>query len=329
MRICVIGAGAMGSSYGGLLAESGHEVTLVDAWPEHVAAIARDGLRLEGVRGERTIRLPAAAAPPAGLAADLAMIWTDSNSTRAAAETAKRALAPGGYAITMQNGVGNVEALVEVLGGPRVAAGSSMCSAAMRGPGRAALTHMGMTSVGEPGGGGSARVEALAAALAAAGFEVRVHADVMSLIWTKFALNCSINAICATTGLRLGELARLPATDRFQDLVIDEVLAVTAARGTTLTDPDFRRTVKTHCWKKFSRPSMLQHVDAGKRTEIDALNAKIVEEGRRLGVPTPYNEALVLLCKGVEHKAGPARGRSEADYAALEKAAADEPRPAR
>ena len=329
MRICVIGSGAMGSSYGGLLAQSGHTVTLVDAWPEHVAAINAMGLRLEGACGERTIRLPAAAAPPDGLAADVAMIWTDSNNTRAAAETARKALGSGGYAVTMQNGVGNVETLVEVLGAPRVVAGSSMCSAAMRAPGRAALTHLGLTSLGEVAGGGSERVEALAAALKAAGFEVKVQPDVMALIWTKFALNCAINALCATTGLRLGELARLPATDRFQDLIIDEILAVLRAKGITLTDPDPRGTVKSHCWKKFSRPSMLQHVDAGKRTEIDALNAKIVEEGRKLGVPTPFNEALTLLCKGVEHKASTARGRTEADYAALEREAADEPRPAR
>src|SRR5262245_46142739 len=163
MRICVIGSGAMGSSYGGLLSQSGHAVTLVDAWPEHVAAINAMGLRLEGACGERTIRLQAASAPPDGLAADLAMIWTDSNNTRAAAETARRALARGGFAVTMQNGVGNVETLVEVLGAERVVAGSSMCSAAMRAPGRAALTHLGLTSVGEVAGGGSARVDALAA----------------------------------------------------------------------------------------------------------------------------------------------------------------------
>jgi 2-dehydropantoate 2-reductase len=329
MRICVIGSGAMGSSYGGLLSQSGHAVTLVDAWAEHVAVINAMGLRLEGACGERTIRLSAAAAPPDGLGADLAMIWTDSNNTRQAAETARRALAPGGFAVTMQNGVGNVETLVEVLGAERVVAGSSMCSAAMRAPGRAALTHLGLTSVGEVAGGGSARVDALAAALREAGFEVKIQPDIMALVWTKFALNCAINAICATTGLRLGELARLPATDRFQDLVIDEILAVMNAKGITLTDPDPRKTVKFHCWKKYSRPSMLQHIEAGKRTEIDALNGKIVEEGRKLGVPTPFNEALTLLCKGVEFKASQARGRSEADYAALEAAAAGEARPAR
>ncbi len=329
MKVCVIGAGAMGSVFGGLLARAGHDVTFVDTWAENVAAINAGGLRLDGVKG--TLQHPAKAvvAPPRGLAADLAMIWTDANNTRRAADTAAAALAPDGYAITLQNGIGNVETLIEVLGPPRVAAGSSMCSAAMRGPGHASFTHMGMTSVGEVDGRASARVDRLRDTLAQAGFEVRVHPDILSLVWTKFALNCSINAICATTGLRHGEFARLEALDRFQDRVIDEILAVTSAKGLTLDDPDFRQTVKEHCWLKFSRPSMLQHIEAGKRTEIDALNTRLVEEGRRLGVPTPYNDALACLLKGVEHKRREAAGRTEADYAALEAQASREPRPRR
>ena len=326
MRICVIGAGAMGAAYGGLLSTVGHDVTFVDTWTDNVDAINARGLRVDGVKGDRTFKVAATSNKPRGIEADLAMIWTDSNNTRQAAEAAKAVLAPAGFAITLQNGIGNVEALVEVLGKARVAAGSSMCSAAMKGPGHSTLTHMGMTSIGEIDGGTSPRIDALCAELTKAGFEARVYPEIMSLIWTKFALNCSINALCATTGLRLGEVARVPAMDRFQDLVMDEILAVVAAKGIKLADPDLRATVKAHCWKKFSRPSMMQHVDAGKRTEIDALNGKIVEEGGKLGVATPYNAALVMLLKGVEHKARECRGRSEADYARLEAEAATQKR---
>lgn len=328
MKICIIGSGAMGASFGGLLKESGQDVTLYDTWAEHVASITKNGLLLDGVFGKKTIPIAATTAVPEGLGADVAMIWTDSNNTRVAAQIAAKVLSPSGFAITCQNGIGNVETLIDVLGPERVAAGSSMCSAATQGPGHASLTHMDPTSIGEVNGGGSPRIEALAEALRGAGFTMKVAPDIMSVIWTKFALNCSINAICATTGLRLGEVARLPATNRFQDLIIDEVLAVTKAKGITLTDPNLRKTVKDHCWTKFSRPSMLQHIQGGKRTEIDALNVKLVEEGRRLGVPTPYNEALSLLLKGVEYKAAAARGLTEADYLALDAKAASEPRPA-
>lgn len=318
MKICFIGAGAMGSSFGGLLARAGHDVTLIDRWAEHIAAIRANGLAIEGVAGEHRVRVRAETAVPADLQAEAVVVWTDSNSTRDAAGAAAGALGKDGFAITLQNGIGNVETLVEVLGRERVAGGSCMASAASRGPGRSALTHMGMTSIGELDGRRSARIEKLRDALAGAGFEARIHPDILSVIWTKFALNCTINALCATTGLRLGEIARLPAMDRLQDRVIDEVLAVTKAKGITLDDPDFRGHIKEHCWKKFSRPSMLQHIEAGRRTEIAALNARLVEEGAKLGVPTPYNDAVACLLRGVEHKRVQAAGLAEADYARME-----------
>ncbi len=329
MKICVIGAGAMGGSFGGLLARAGHEVTFVDSWAEHVAAIRANGLAVEGVAGEHRVKVRAESAVPAGLDADLAMVWVDSNNTREAALAAARALGPDGFAITLQNGIGNVETLVEVLGKARVAGGSSMASAASRGPGRSALTHMGMTTIGELDGKNTKRLETLRDALAGAGFEVRLHPDILSVIWSKFALNCTINALCAASGLRLGEVARVPDMSRLQDRVIDEVLAVTKAKGLALEYPDFRGHIKEHCWKKFSRPSMLQHIDAGRRTEIGALNARLVEEGAKLGVPTPYNDAVACLLRGVEFKRTQAAGRTEADYANLEKQAAHEHPPAR
>jgi 2-dehydropantoate 2-reductase len=300
VRIVVIGAGAMGGSYGGLLARSGHEVAVIDVWEAHVDAINRNGLRLQGVRGDHTIGMRAASAPADLEPAELAIIFVDSNHTDQAAETAAEVLAPDGFAITFQNGIGNVETLQAVLGEERVLGGSSMCSAAVRGPGHVMLTHHGPTALGETDGSDRGRARRLAEALRAAGLDTKVDSDIMSTIWTKFALNCSINAICATTGLRLGEVVRLPEIDDFQHRIVDEVLAVTEARGVRLTDPDLRRTVKHHCFTKFSKPSMLQHVEAGKRTEVDALNGALIREAKPLDIPVPYNEALVALLKGRE-----------------------------
>lgn len=318
MKICVIGAGAMGGSYGGLLARAGHDVTLVDTWAEHIAAIRANGLIVEGVAGEHRVKVRGETAVPESLQADVVMIWTDSNHTREAACAAAKALGNDGFAITLQNGVGNIETLVEVLGRGRVAGGSSMASAATRGPARSVLTHMATTTIGELDGADSPRIGTLRDALVGAGFDVRIHPDIMSVIWTKFALNCSINAPCATTGLRQGEMARLPAMGRLQDRVIDEVLAVTRAKGLKLEYPDFRGHVKAHCWKKFSRPSMLQHIESGRPTEITALNARLVEEGHNLGVPTPYNDALACLLRGVNKRVH-AANLTEADYERMEK----------
>jgi 2-dehydropantoate 2-reductase len=318
MRIAVVGAGAMGGSYGGLLARAGHEVTLIDTWADHVEAINREGLRLEGARGEHVIKVAAEVAPSRTGFGELAIVFVDANNTGDAARTAAKVLAPDGFAITFQNGIGNVETLQAALGRERVLGGSSMCSAAVRGPGHVALTHHATTSLGETDGGESERARALAAALSEAGLATRIAPDVMATIWTKFALNCALNAICATTGLRLGEVARLAEFDEFQDRVLDEILAVVAGRGIRLTDPNLRDTVKKHCRSKFSKPSMLQHVGAGRRTEIDALNGALVREARALGIPVPYNESLVALLKGRELHERRRREQPDLDYDAWE-----------
>ena len=120
----------------------------------------------------------------------------------------------------------------------------------------------------------------------------------MAAIWEKLIVNVTINPICGITGLRMGELARLPATDRYQDRLIEEALAVARAKGLALPEADLRARIKTHCWDKYSKPSMLQHLEAGRRTEIAALNGALVREAQALGVAVPFNEAIALLIEG-------------------------------
>ena len=309
MKITVVGAGAMGASYGGHLARTGHEVTLVDTWQDHVDTINRDGLRLDGVLGEHRLKLPAHSSAPGG-DADVAIVFVDANNTAKAAKTLAGLLAPDGVAVTFQNGIGNVEKLQAALGAERVLGGSSMCSAATGGPGRVVLTHMGTTSVGETGAGGtgaaggggepSQRVQAILEALRGAGFEAVHQPNIMGLIWQKFVVNCGVNAIAATTGLRSGEIVRVPELDAFQNRILEEVMAVTKAKGIQMPDPEVAAKLKSNAHKKFNKPSMLQHVEAGRRTEIEALNGALVREAKALGVAVPNNEALVALLKGRE-----------------------------
>jgi 2-dehydropantoate 2-reductase len=159
---------------------------------------------------------------------------------------------------------------------------------------------MGTTSVGETKGAARDRADAVVEALRGAGFEAEHEPNVMGLIWQKFAVNCAVNAIAATTGLRGGEIVRLPELDAFQDRIIEEIMAVTRAKGVVMPNPNIDAKIKANCHKKFNKPSMLQHVEAGRRTEIEALNNALVREGKALGVPTPNNEALVALLKGRE-----------------------------
>jgi 2-dehydropantoate 2-reductase len=200
--------------------------------------------------------------------------------------------------------------------------GTSNHSAALQAPGHVTHTHAAPTWIGELDGRPTGRLGETEQALAKAGFTPVVVHNILAHIWNKFVLNCGINAISAVTGLRLGEIVRTPAVDELQTRVIEEVLAVVRAKDVPLTDADPMRTIKDHCRKKYNKPSTLQHVEQGKRTEIDALNGALVREARRLGVPTPYNDALTLLLKGVEkHWAQTVRGPA-IDYDRLEAEAA-------
>ncbi len=317
MDITVVGAGAMGGSYGGLLAVAGNRVRLIDTWEAHVEAINRDGLQVDGALGQHRLHLDAAVRPAPGETADVVLMFADSNATADAARTVAEILTPDGFVITSQNGIGNVETLQEIVGETRVVGGSSMCSAATLGPGHVSLTHLGPTTIGEVGGSSSNRVEAFLAALEAAGFPSKPAPDIMAEIWQKFVVNCSANAVAAVTGLRAGEFVDVPDVTAYRANLVKEVMAVLTAKGITIPDPGLIKKVAAG-GRRMNRPSMLQHVLRGRKTEIDALNGALVREAKALGIPVPYNEALVALLRGRELAQMRAVHEPDLDYDAWE-----------
>jgi 2-dehydropantoate 2-reductase len=318
MRIYMIGSGAMGGLYGGLLARAGYDVTLIDPREDHIGKIKTEGLTLEGMRGTHVIRV-AAQRDGAGLApADLAIIFTDANATREAARLARQLLKPDGFALTLQNGIGNVEALVAELGKQRVIAGVSMNSAANPASGRSAYTNVGMTSIGELDGSSTQRVKQVADMLNKAEIPTEIIPDPMNWIWGKFVLNCGINALTAITGLRSGEIYRTPEVSALQDRVIDEIMAVVDRKQLKLPEKNPRQKIKDHCRVRYNKPSMMQHIEQGRRTEIDALNGALVREAKSLGIAVPYNEAVVAVVKGLEKSRRQALHEPPRDYKKLE-----------
>lgn len=319
MRYCVVGAGAMGGLYGLRLAAKGHSVDFLDINQVHVDAINRGGFRLSGVTGDNTYAVKATTERD-GLAgtADIVLFHPHTTGTVEAAKTAAIVLKPEGWAVTLQNGIGNVEALVDALGVARVVGGISYHSAAMAGPGHSVHTNAGATYLGELGGGGGPRVEGLVAALQDAGFEPHVAPDIMSVIWSKFVHNCAINALCAVAGMRSGEIARLPAASELQSRILEEVMAVVAAKGITLTNADPIAYIKAHTFLRYNKPSMQQHMEAARPTEIDSLNGALVREAKELGIPVPFNEALTMMVKAREWAVAEAASGITRDYAAME-----------
>ena len=318
MKIMVVGAGAMGGSFAGLLAIAGHEVRIIDTDNAHVRAINRDGLLGEGVLGVHRVQVHATTESEDGEVADAVIMFCDTNNTKEASRTVAKSIGNHGFAITFQNGIGNVESLVDAVGPARTLAGSSMCSAANLGPAHVSLTHMGKTSLGELDGTATPRTEKLAKALSEAGFKVEVSDQIMGQVWQKFLVNCAVNAIAATTGLRSGEISRVSELAGFQDEVIKEGLQVINGKGIRLPNPDVMSELKRNLPKRFNRPSMLQHVDSGRKTEIDAINGALIREANELGIATPYNQSLVALLKGREQSQIRLMNEPNFDYAAWE-----------
>jgi 2-dehydropantoate 2-reductase len=324
MRVAVVGAGAMGAIFGAALARAGAETIFFDRRNDVVEAIRRDGLQLSGVRGDFALRVRATTnAAEVGLA-EVVLVLVDSTATKDVAGIAKACLVPDGYALTLQNGIGNIEALTEVLGRERVLAGSTYNSGAGVGPGRAAHTNLGLTVMGELDGDISERALTMAAMFEAAGLPMEVVDNVEGHVWSKFVHNCAINPVSAITGLRAGEIARTAAAAELLDRVLTEVLTVVAAVGVTLPEDDPRGHIRDHCWERYNRPSMLQHLENGRATEIDALNGALVTRAKALGIAVPVNETVVAVVKALE-AAGRRDGR-RIDEAALEAAARADPR---
>lgn len=328
MKVAVIGSGAMGTIFGLALARSGDEVLFYDVRDDLIAAIEADGLHLEGVLGAFHLRPKAARKPEQLGAVDCALVAVDANATPQAAIIAASRLSGQGFALSLQNGIGNVEALGEALGLERVVAGSTYNSGASLGLARVLHSNAGPSWIGEAAGGASERVRNLARRLTAAGLPTSASDNVMHIIWSKFVHNCAINPVSAITGLRPGEIARNPSAAWIMEALLDEILAVVDRAGVDLP-PDTRAEIYDHAWERYNKPSMLQHLEAGRATEIDALNGALVKKAKSLGVAAPVNATIVAIVSAIEAQHRMRAGNPALDEVALEALARSNPRAGR
>ena len=302
MQFVVIGAGNMGCVYGGNLARIGQEVAFLDVWEEHIGRIKTDGLSMSGLTGTFTTYVAASTSADDLPKADVVVICVNAYSTAQAAASARVVLKPDGFCLTLQNGVGNVEILTEALGIDRVLAGLSFQSGDLQGPGRVHHTNNGATYLGELDRSRTPRLAELNRLFTDAGMHPVLVEDIVATIWGKFVHNCGINALCAITGLRPGCILQVPDLDEFQSRIIEEAAALVRAKGIALPEEDPVAAIKEYCSHKFHRPSMMQHLARGQRTEIDSLNGYVARESAALGLAAPCNDALARLMKGREYR---------------------------
>ncbi len=293
LPVAVMGAGAVGCFFGGMLARAGHDVVLIGR-PAHVDAIQRHGLHLQAKTFDEHVPLRASTNASAVRGAGLVLFCVKSTDTASAGAELRPHLAPGALLLTMQNGVDNAERLRTVVA-HEVAAAVVYVATEMAGPGHV-LHHGRGELVIEPS---SASAE-VARQFIAAGVPTEVSANVRGALWAKLTVNCAYNALSALSKSPYGRLVLAPGvTDVMRD-VVAECRAVAQADGVVLPpdmDAAVRRIAETMP-TQFS--STAQDLMRGKPSEIDHLNGYVVQRGEALGVPTPANRVLHTLVKLVE-----------------------------
>jgi len=301
MRVCIVGCGAVGSLFAAALAQLDDvEVWAYDASQPHVDAINANGLTLSGagdVHATLRATTDGAELPPC----DFGIVATKAMHTGAAIEATAHAFAAGCVA-TVQNGIGNEEVLAKHV--ERVIRGTTFPAGKIIEPGHVQWDVKGDTTLGpfEPKPAPFAEIERLADACTRGGMPTHAVADARGPQWRKVIFNAASNPIGALTGLTHGRVCERPDLRALVSGLIVEGKAVAAAQGIELdSDPE---DLIDHAAKPEvgynHKASMLQDVEARRTTEIDYLNGGIVRFGRELGVPTPLNEAIWALVKGVE-----------------------------
>jgi len=296
LKVAVMGAGAVGNYFGGMLARAGHDVTLV-ARPQHVEAIERDGLRMDTKTFDEYVRVKASSAPSAVQGAQLVLFCVKSGDTESAGEEIKPYVGKDTVVLCLQNGVDNDVRLRGVLTQSEVIGCVVYVGAEMAGAGH--LKHHGH---GELVIDKVRNIPGLDQVLIDAGISTQVSDNVRGMLWLKLILNCAYNAISAIARKPYGETTySVGIKDVMRDLV-DECLAVAKAEGVAVPgDVDAAvRSIVEKLPQQYA--STAQDIMRGKPTEIDYLNGHIVRRGKALGVKTPANQALWALVKLIEAK---------------------------
>jgi 2-dehydropantoate 2-reductase len=303
MKIAIIGVGAMGSVYAGLLADKGgHEVWAVDTWKEHVEAIRARGLRVEGASGDRTVRLNATSSPADVKGCDLVIIATKDDGVETAARAALAMARDDAPILTIQNGLGSADKVAAIVGSKRIMMGVvGGFGASIKAPGHAHHNGMEFLRLGEMDGGLTPRLETVKKAWEAGGFNVLAFDDIHRMVWEKLICNCTYSGTCALTGLTVGAVQESPSAWSVAAACASEAFLVANARGIKLDFDDPVRYVKAFGQKiPNARPSMLLDHMAGRRAEVDNINGAIPREGAKVGVAAPVNSIVVALLKGRE-----------------------------
>ncbi|MCB0881972.1 MAG: 2-dehydropantoate 2-reductase [Thermoleophilia bacterium] len=310
----VIGAGAVGSYYGALLARAGHTVSLV-ARGAHRDALARSGtIRVREADGADWDARVSPRFPDAP--ADLAIVTTKSHHSADAARELRAHMGPSTLVLSLQNGVENPAVIRDALGGHPVLAGIAFVGLRIETPGEVRHEAEGWVRAGDPAGGITDASARLRDTVGDA-WTLEISDDIVRAQWFKLLWNIGFNAMCAITGATAGETLATAGSRALVREAMREAVALAGAHGVTLTGDDVETMARYNPQLRDYRPSTAQDIAAGKPAERDALTGFVVRAGTRVGVDTPVNRVLDGLLVLQQDRA---TGRSAQQLAALDAA---------
>lgn len=295
-----MGAGAIGSFFGGLLAEGENDVVLI-ARESHVKAIRQNGLAIEGASGKRVVKVKAVATP-AHLKEDfdLVLLTVKAYDTRQAVTEVKTLMGNDSVLLCLQNGLGVEQIASTIIGRNRVVRGVTINGVLLKEPGLVVHTGEGQTIIGELHRKITHRTQRIAGMFSKAGLPTRVTNNIDGTVWTKILINAGINPFGALTGMKNGELLMIPGLRNLMIETVKEGSNVAKKIDVKLEHEPVSLMINTAEMTAKNKNSMLQDIEKGKRTEIDFINGAILNLGKRNDIKTPLNKVLTHLVRGLE-----------------------------
>jgi len=299
-RIAIIGPGAMGCLFAYFLKPVFEELVLIDYLPERAELLNQKGIQIETSQGIKKTQIKATAQPEEIGIVDLVLVCVKAYSTRTALERAQKIAGENTLVLSLQNGLGNLEAISAIVDKKQILGGTTAMGANLVEPGFIRFAGEGETVIGELEGKGE-RAERVAELFRTAGLEVKTTANLQGTIWSKVLINVGINALTALLRVRNGRLLYFSESKSLLHQAVKEAEQVAKAKGIELLYPDAIAKVEEVARRTGENiSSMLQDVRAKRKTEIDAINGAIVREGEKLGISCPVNQVLTLLVKALE-----------------------------
>jgi len=300
MKIVMMGSGAMGGLFGGLLTRSGEEVWLVGNRKEQIDRIRSVGLTFEEKGKSQITPMNAAFDATSVGKADVVIFFVKTYDTEVAVSDALVLEKEDTIFLTLQNGLGNEEMICQKIDRRKVMLGVTGHGATLLGPGHIRHAGWGKTFIGELDHRITDRAGRIAQTFCEAGIETEVSSNIHDHVWEKLLVNVGINALTALTGFKNGQLLDYPETSRLMKKLVFEAVEVARGKGIHLGEDPIEKVRRVAEATKENRSSMGQDFDRRQKTEIDAINGAVVREARPLGISVPFNQAVTDLVKAIE-----------------------------